>query len=342
MVDDGTDAVRNVLVTCGGKWVGMVLRLRRAMEAVPPLTGGELIVADRAPLTPAGYFADHTEVVPAIDDAVYVEAVLDVCARRSVRVLVPIIDVDLARLAPHAARFDAIGTSLVAPSPSLVDLCFDKDAFHRFSTSKELDLPRRYDPNELADARYPLFYKRVRGFGSVGSGVCETGGDARRALAAFPDLIFQEFVDAPEVSVDAFVSREGRCTVRVQRVRDKVVGGESWQSHTINDPRVRDLANRTLAALSGDGLVGPLNIQVFQTDPPKLVEVNPRLGSASVFSDFACGGRLFSSVLRGACGLAVKGDPDDYSVGVHLYRYLGDVYHDGSRVLGESPPRLQE
>ena len=56
-----------MLVTCGGKWVGMVLRLRRAMEAVPPLMGGELIVADKAALTPAGSFADNTEVVSALD-----------------------------------------------------------------------------------------------------------------------------------------------------------------------------------------------------------------------------------------------------------------------------------
>ncbi len=329
---------RNVLLTCGGKWVGMVLRLRKAMENVPPLVGGKLVVADKAAITPAGTFADDAEVVPSIDDPRYVEALLDLCQRGSIRVLVPIVDVDLVRLAPHAARFSAIGTTVVAPSAPLVDLCFDKDEFHRFSVSNELNPPRRYQTDELGLADYPLFYKRVQGFGSVGSGSCETEGDARRALADFPDLIFQERVEAAEVSVDAFVSQEGRCAIRVQRVRDKVVGGESWQSHTINDSQVRNLAQRTIVALVEHGFSGPLNLQVFKTDPPKLVEVNPRLGSASVFSDFASGGRLFASVLRAACALSVDGDPDDYSVGLHLYRYLGDLYHDGSRVVEATAP----
>lgn len=327
---------RNVLVTCGGKWVGMVLGLKQAMHQVPPLAGGLLVVADRASVTPAGAFADRADIVPAIEDAGYVDALLRLCERRSIEVMVPIIDADVNRLAEHAKAFEAIGTAVVLPSPEVVRLCFDKAEFDEFATSHDLNPPRRYLTHELPDARYPLFYKPVDGFGSVGSGICG-GRDEALALASARALIFQERVQAPEVSVDAFVSTSGRCTVMVQRVRDKVIGGEAVQSHTINDPGVRGLAQRAIDALVGRGFHGPLNIQVFATTPPKIIEINTRLGSASVFSDFASGGRLFRSVLAEACGLTAEGDPDDYAVGMHLYRYLGDLYHDGARVFGALP-----
>jgi carbamoyl-phosphate synthase large subunit len=330
----------NVLVTCGGKWVGMVLHLKRAMRAIPLLADGELIVADRDAVTHDGSFADGAEIVPPIDDEHYVDALLDVCRRRSVRVLIPIIDTDLVRLVPHSARFDSIGTALMAPTSSLVHLCFDKNEFQSFATLHGLAMPRRYVDAELADASYPLFYKSPTGFGSMGSGICETPRQAHDALARSPGLIFQEYVTAAEVSVDSFVSRSGRCVVRVQRERDKVVGGESWRSHTIDDPDVSDLAQRAMDALAGKGFHGPLNVQIFRTDPPQLIEVNTRLGSASVLSNVASAGRLFEAALQEACGATVDGDPDDYIVGLHLYRYLGDIYHDGSSVLRDlsDPP----
>jgi carbamoylphosphate synthase large subunit len=92
------------------------------------------------------------------------------------------------------------------------------------------------------------------------------------------------------VSVDAYISHSGKCIVCVQRIRDKVVAGEAYRSHTVNIPAVRDLAMRTIEALFKLGLRGPLNVQIFACDPPVLIEVNARLGSASVFSSVACGG----------------------------------------------------
>lgn len=320
----------NVLITSGGKWVAMVLHAQHAVREIDALRGGRVIVGDRAPLTPAGCFADDAIVLPSIADDGYIDAVLEACRRSSIRIVLPIIDADVVRLAPFHDRFQAVGTHLVAPTEDLVELCFDKASFHDFAVAEGLNPPRRIFAGGIGSATYPLFFKPLRGFGSVGTGSCDTPEDAEAALSRTPELLLQEFVDAPEVSVDAFVNGEGRCTVAVQRVRDKVVGGESWQSHTIRDDAVRALTSLTVRALADRGFAGPLNIQLFRTPEPKIIEVNTRLGSASVFSNFATAGRLFTSVLAHACGGDVDGDPDDYEVGVKLYRFFGDVYHDGS------------
>ena len=162
--------------------------------------------------------------------------------------------------------------------------------------------------------------------------------DVAAALtAATPDLLFQELVEASEITVDAYISREGRCIVCVQRVRDKVVGGQAFQTHTVNVPAVGDLAFRTISALAHAGLRGPLNVQIFQTIPPVVLEVNTRLGSAVVLSNFACGGRLLDALLTEALGGTGSGDPFDYRVGLQLSRYLGDIFHNGNEVVAIKP-----
>jgi hypothetical protein len=78
-------------------------------------------------------------------------------------------------------------------------------------------------------------------------------------------------------------------------------------------------------------------MQLFATERPPVIDVNPRLGSATVLSNAASGGRLARALLGEACGLPAHGDPHDYREGVCLYRYLGDVIHDGSAPLEVFP-----
>lgn len=327
----------NVLINSGGKWVGMVLQLREAMQKVEALRKGRIMVASMEPLTPAGCFADEAFVVPPIRDETYINSLVEVCAQQCVRVVVPMMDIDLVRLAPHLDAFAQVGTTLICPEPELVDLCFDKHRFEDFLNSENLPYPCTFGADQLREAEYPLFYKRRQGFGSLGSGICESYDEAQTILAKADDLVWQQYVSSPEVSVDAYISYSGQCIVCVQRIRDKVVAGEAYRSHTVNIPDVRDLAMKTIEALAKLGLRGPLNVQIFASDPPLLIEVNSRLGSASVFSNVACGGRLMSAVLNEACGGISEGDPDDYIIGMELYRFLGEVFHVGTHIVKISP-----
>src|SRR5262245_13774272 len=111
---------RNVLVTCGGTAVGTVLQLKQALRDVPPLRDGRVFVADRAALTPASYFADATFTVPSVDHPSYVPELLDLCRQQAVRVLLPIMYIQLDRLAPHIQQFADQGTTVVCPPPKLV------------------------------------------------------------------------------------------------------------------------------------------------------------------------------------------------------------------------------
>lgn len=330
-------AFENVLVTCGGKWVGIVLQLRETMRRIPPLKHGKILVGSSDELTPAGCFADFSVQVPPIRDPRYVESLLKLCREHRVRVVVPLIDLDLERLAPELERFSEAGTTVVCPRTELVELCFDKLTFAHFAAKNGLPHPRTVESPDLANLRYPAFYKRRRGFGSIGSGICQSQEEAVTVASSATDLIFQELVSAPELTVDAYIARSGKCIVRVPRVRDKVVAGEAYKTHTVKLPTVDALAERTIDALAREGLRGPLNVQIFQTPTPMLLEVNTRVGSAVVLSNIAAGGRLLDAMLHEALGGTSDGDPSDYRVGLHLNRFLGDVFHEGSKVVDIKP-----
>lgn len=329
--------MNNLLVSSGGKWVGMVLQLRESMRRSAALKGGKIVVASSDPLTPAGCFADDAVTMPLIRDPEYVNRLLEVCREHAIRVVVPLIDLDLDRLAPHLSRFAAIGTTVVCPTPEVVELCFDKMAFSQFADAHALAHPVTRAAGDLGDLIFPVFYKRRRGFGSIDSGICQSLSQAQELADGLPDLIFQEYLPVKELTVDAYVSREGKCVVCVPRIRDKVVGGEAYKTHTVRHPAARELALRTIGALAERGLRGPLNVQIFDTDPPRLVEVNTRLGSASVLSNVACGGRLLDALLHEALGGTAEGDPDDFTEGLGLTRFLGDVFHLGNEVVSIKP-----
>lgn len=329
----------NVLIPCGGRWVGLIVQMKEALRAVDALRRGRLIVADRDAFNPAGFFADGSCVVPEASHPLYVERLLELCRRQEIRVLVPHLDLDLDALVPHLERFAALGVAVVCPQPELVELCRDKRRFETFAAQEGLPFPRSYSREELHPERFPLFAKRSCGSASEGAGVCRSLAEAQTLLARWPDLIFQDLCEDVEVSVDAFISVRGCCTVRVPRLRQRVIGGEAVQSRTFRDPALHALADQTIAALAKKGYRGPLNVQMFAGAIPTLIEVNARLGSACVLSNRATQGRFFRSVLEEACGGVAEGDPDDYREGLHLTRYWGEVYHDETAAVSFSPPR---
>jgi carbamoyl-phosphate synthase large subunit len=329
----------NVLVPCGGRWVGLVLQLKQAMRETPALQAGRLFVADRDERNPAGLFADGSFRIPEVSHPAYLDTLLDLCRRHDIRVVLPHLDIDLDHLCRASPRFADIGTTVVCPRSELVQMCRDKRRFAEFAREEKLPHPRIIPPQELRAELFPLFAKRPSSSASLGAGVCRSLPEALAALQCDPDLVFQELIEGAEVSVDAYLSARGRCTVRVPRLRVRIIGGEAVQSCTIRDVPVTELADRTIDALARRGYQGPLNLQLFGGTRPVLIEVNARLGSASVLSNQATGGRLFAAVLSEACGSVSDGDPDDYRANMHMIRYWGEIFHEGADDLRFSPPR---
>lgn len=328
----------NVLIPCGGKWVGHILHVREAMARVPAFRDGRVFVADLQPVTPAGCFADAAFQVPPVHDPAYVPALRNLALKHGVGLILPLIDIDVMALAPHRSALASDGIHVVCPSLEVAETCFDKRRFHAFAQSHRLAVPRMVAAEELPSASFPLFAKPARGFGSIGARLCRDRASAERCVQERPDMILEEYLDGPEYSVDLYVSRGGLTMAAVVRQRDKVVGGEAYQSHTVSRPEVQAAARACAGALASAGYWGPLNVQVIVgARGPAVIDVNPRLGSASLLSNTATGGRLLWSILYEASGGLCREPCDDYVIGLRLVRFLGEVYHLDGRPVRIDP-----
>ena len=331
------NAVRpNVLVTCGGKWVGHILQLREAMQEIPEFQTGRIYVADREAVTPAGAFADGAFQVPPIADPSYPRILLELCRRHEIGVVIPIIDIDVLALAPYREHFAEIGVALITPPVHVAELCFDKLRFGEWAMRRGIPVPRVFQPTDLDQAPFPLFAKRARGFGSIGARLCHNREEARQVLAD-PAMFLEEFISGTEYSVDGYINRAGHLIVRVVRIREKVVGGEAFRSCTVRNEAVAGVADRVLAALAHEGHRGPVNVQIIAGEKTAVIDVNPRLGSAVVLSNQATGGRLLRSLLLESLGQTAQGNPDDYIADLHLWRFLGDLFYHGNEIIKTYP-----
>lgn len=330
----------NLLVTCGGKWVGHILQLRQAMGRVKEFRSGKIFVADREPITPAGAFADGSFRVPPVADPAYPTRLLELSREFGIRLIVPLIDIDVLALAPHREHFSAEGVMVVCPPADVAELCFDKYAFHRWAIANGIPVPGMLSQDQLPTASYPLFAKPARGFGSIGARLCYDPEEARRILEE-PGMLLEEYLQGPEFSADGYINRAGGCILRVIRLREKVVGGEAYRSRTVRDADVAAVTDLVLARLAELGHRGPVNVQVIKSRRPAVIDVNPRLGSAVLLSNQATQGRLFEAILREAVGRTAIGDPDDYLVGLQLWRFLGEVFFDDSRITAVYPAPAQ-
>ncbi len=325
---------RNIIVSCGGKWTGIIYQLRVAVRHSNDFDNAKILVTDQERFAPSVVFADQWIEAPAINSEEYCSFLLQACRKNCVGLVIPLIDIDVNRLAPVVQQFADHGIRLLCPTESIAQTCFDKNDFHAFCVRHSLAAPKRYvSIKDALLAPFPLFAKPLRGYGSYGLHVFRAPDELVNQEALFNTHLVQDFVDAPEFSVDAYINRNGECIIRVPRVRLQVIGGEVYKSETVDLDRTVELADRAIGALALEGLRGPVNLQLFGGPAPSLIEVNPRLGSGNVLSNMATYGRLYSAILSETVGDVATGDKDAYLRNLTLRRYHGDLFHLPDQVL---------
>jgi hypothetical protein len=102
----------NVLITAGSRRVPLVRAFQRA---VAHHRGGNVIVTDVNPLSPAVHAANRAYRVPLSAAPGYIDAILDICLGERVSLVVPTIDDELVLFGGAVARFRARHPVAVSP-----------------------------------------------------------------------------------------------------------------------------------------------------------------------------------------------------------------------------------
>ena len=257
---------------------------------------------------------DQYYQVPRGDDPSYADAILDICIKEKVDVVIPIMSVELETLAKNADRFAAAGVALSVSDLENLRIANDKLALLKFMQENGIPTARFCEVNCVADVDkaleevgIPVVFKTTEGSGSRGMRIIDpcksrfdilfhekptsayvTLQDFKETLqeGQMPQMLAMEYLPGHEYTVDMLCDH-GKVLYSLCR------RGLNVQTSIILDvivedkPEITGLCNQVAEKLKLTGNIG-FDVKERADGTPVIMECNPR-ATAGV-SEFAASG----------------------------------------------------
>lgn len=313
----------NILITSASHKVSQV---RAFQQALAQEGGGKVVAVDADPLAPALYLADEHYIVPPSHKAEFLAVMLRLCEQLDIKLLIPTRDEELPFFAEHKGKFADVGTLVMVSDSATVRVCQDKKLFMKFCQDNGFATPKSYESVDLpVHIEFPLFVKPLHGKGGHQATRINSKEELELILKQMPDAIIQEFVQAPEYTIDLFADFSGRVISVVPRERIYIFGGESFVSRTSKNPALIQEAIRLATELQ---LIGHNTIQCFLDDNiVKFIEVNPRFGGAAHLG-FAAGAPTPLFLIKLLKGETLEPRIGEFKDNYIMLRYTEDLFLD--------------
>ncbi|HYR95795.1 MAG TPA: ATP-grasp domain-containing protein [Candidatus Binatus sp.] len=316
----------NVLLTSAGRRVAL---LRAFRDAVAALGGGRVLAADARPSAAALHEADKHFLVPRCDGPDYVPALLEICRREDVVLVVPTIDTELPVLAGARDAFARSGVLVAVSGPATVDIAFDKAETAAFLARAGIPAPTRLDLRAALAGRngfeFPVVLKPRFGSGSVGVHVVRDLEELRFYAKRVPWPLLQAHAPGAEFTLDVLVAPDRRVACVVVRHRFETRAGEISKGWTLRDPVVEEWGRRLAEGLPD--AAGPLTLQCFKHPDGRVafIEINPRFGGGFPLSLHA-GADYPRWLLEWALGRPSTARADGWRPDVAMLRYDDAIF----------------
>lgn len=317
----------NVLISSAGRRVALLRTFREALDALG--LSGDVYAVDISTYSSAFQCADNAWTVPRCTDKAFIPAMLELCDREQVGLVIPTIDTSLAVWAAHRDEFEAQGTTVAVSAPETIDIAADKLSTHRWLTAEGFPTVRQTVPEVVLEGSsawpYPLIAKPVGGSCSIGVHIVTNPQDLR-AVTANEDYIIQTIAPGIEYTVSVLVNRRGEAVCAVPRERLAVRAGEVSKGRAVKEPALMDLASRVAERLPG--AYGALNVQIFwdeSTGELNVIEINPRFGGGYPLA-WRAGARYSQWLIEEALSLPSTAGPHNWRDGLVMLRYDDAVF----------------
>lgn len=315
-----------ILVSSAGRRGALIGILRRALDRLG--LAGPVLASDVTGYAAAFHLADRGLLVPRQDDPAFVDALLALCEREGVRLVIPTHDGELPLLAAARGRFAEIGTTVSVSAPETIAIGRDKVRTHAWLTAEGFPTVRQGTVDDVlaasADWRWPLIAKPRAGSAGIGVTRCASVSDLPEG-----DVVVQELAPGAEHTVDVLVLRDGSCPLAVPRQRLEVRAGEVSKGVTVRHPALESLVRRIAGRLPG--AYGVLNVQVFADgDDLRVIELNARYGGGFPLA-YEAGALLPEWTIEELLGRPAT-IADDWRAGLVMLRYDDAVFVDAAAI----------
>lgn len=305
-----------VIVTGAGGAAGVAV--------IRALTPNRRVIGADCDATAVGmHLAAESGLLPRADDPDFVRQLAKLAHQSGASALVCTVAEEIPPLCAGAALLAEAGLATWLPTADTVQACTDKWRFAHICREYAIPAPATA-LGTVEGVPGPWIVKPRFGRGSRDVYAIDTADELSWVLPRVPEPLVQTRMTGEEFTVDALVDPHGQLAGAVPRWRLETKAGISTKGRTF---RCKPLVSQVARLLNILGLVGPSNIQGFQTASGEFAftEVNPRFSGGLPLS-LAAGADFVGEYLRVLEGLPVRPKRLIARPGVTMLRHLDEVF----------------
>lgn len=257
---------------------------------------------------------DQYYTVPRGDDPSYADAILDICIKEKVDVVIPIMSAELVTLAKNADRFAQAGVALSVSDLEPLEIANNKLGLFEFMKENGLPIPKFCAVNSVEDVDkaleevgVPVVFKTTEGSGSRGMRIIDpsksrfdilfhekptsayvTLQDFKETLQEgdMPKMLAMEYLPGHEYSVD-LLCEKGKVFYSLCRRGLNVQTSIILDGIVEDKPEITNLCAMVAEKLKLTGNIG-FDVKERADGTPVIMECNPRVTAG--ISEFTASG----------------------------------------------------
>ena len=322
----------NILITSVSRKVWLVKAFKEALGQEE--IDGKVISVDVDPLSAGFYASDKYYFVPSSSDQNFIPAILEICKKENIKLLIPTRDGELLLFAKNKDKFEKRGTHVMISNSEAIEACNDKYRFYQFLTRNSIPTPKTYIPSQIKFSfiPYPLLVKPRYGSGSKTIFKVRNEKELKFFIDYISNPVIQEFVNGKEYTIDLFSDFNGKVLTAVSRERIETFCGESYKGKTVKDIQIIEYAKNLAEKL---GTVGHITIQCIKNDNEiRFIEVNPRFGGGAILG-IKSGANIPLLLLRLILGKRIELQIGEFKENLIMLRYTKDLFILNKEVVGD-------
>jgi carbamoyl-phosphate synthase large subunit len=341
--------VINILMTGGGApgAAGII----KCLQQNPSFN---ITVADADKDAIGKHLVKEFEIIPFAKDSNFIEAILAVCRKHNIHVLLPLVTKELIPLALHKKDIEANGVKVLVSEVASLEIANNKSKLYEFLQWRGIAIPdfriaETIDQFKTAavELGYPgktICFKPSESNGSRGFRIINADldeahllfnekpnatfisyDDALRILSSkpFPELLLSEFLPGEEYSVDC-LANDGDTVIAVPRLRKKMINGITTEGEFVKEENIIAYCTQIIKELKLHGNIG---IQVKKSAAGKflILEINPRV-QGTIASALGAGVNLPALAVKKELGLTITPDETTVKWGTKFSSYRTEVF----------------
>lgn len=294
----------NVLMVSG--WVDQAFTFVRSFSKQEHVN---LFVADCWPNSACGHskYCKRFHLIPGFEEPEYIPALLEVCKKERIDIVLPVHQEDLIEIAKSKDLFERSGFRLPIPAYPLIELAIDKYRMARLARANGISTPETNLLGEISIGdlgrriALPILVKLRRSTGQRGQRKIDSIEDFEVHIQSLleryaeEEIIIQEYI--PGTVHEAMYTvgllfdhnHQLKACVPLKKIRSRpYTGGTAICTVADNRPDVREMALKLMGAFDEWEGIADIEIKVDPQGQPKFIELNPRPWG-SIYGAFAAG-----------------------------------------------------